>query len=339
MKNNKPRNLSIDLLKVLCTLWIVGYWHLSNYGEAIDPYAWSHSREITVVSLGVFMFFSGFFLSKYKITSKIDVIEFYKKRVKRFYGLYLMSVLMLYVGSMFTPKPWFKSDFQLISTIFGISTFFKPSVGTLWFMSMLMLFYWITPLVKLLNSKNKQFLAITIVYLMCILLYLFTGGVDARLFWLMPMYIIGLFISHDNFNRLCKGKSGYVCIAAFIVCLYIPWPNNIFITTIRNITLSSLVAVGGGKICMVSMRYFEKYPIIVKTIDLFSYCSLSVYLFHREVYQALTMILSKLHIDITISILYIVFFPIAFVSAYLIQRCYDYVINKYFEKKDVRKDI
>jgi len=321
------RDLSIDLLKVLCTLWIVGFWHLSNYGDVIAPKAWEHNSDITTAALGVFMYFSGYFLSKYKINNSKDILNFYTIRLKRFYGLYLTSVFMLWLGGLFTPKPWFKSDFQILTTILGISSFFKPDVGTLWFLSMLMFFYWLTPIVKRMEGFWNQVFAISIVWIVIYALDFFFHSINVRIFSFLPMYFIGAFTNHAFYQKMIKTHWSWCAIILFLFCCYIPRNEIWIIGVIKDVLLSTTAVIGGGAFCSFVMKYV-KNDIIINILTWLSYCSLAVYLFHREVYQLLVMVFGKLHIDISILILYFVFFPSAFIFAYLMQKCYDCIIRK-----------
>ena len=141
---SNKRDLTIDFAKVLCMAYIVFYRHLANYG---DVYSARHylSYEVTISVMGVFMFYGGWFFKKADFNSLIGVKKFYKRRFYRFYILFLLSILLLYLGGLMLHKPWFDSNLQLILTSLGLSSFYQPNVNTLWFMSMLMLFYILTP--------------------------------------------------------------------------------------------------------------------------------------------------------------------------------------------------
>lgn len=153
---SKSRDLSFDVTRVVCTLWIVGIWHLMNYIPNQAPAALTTGigEPVTITALSCFMFISGYFLRKYPFRDRADVLTFYRKRFSRFYGLYFLSAITLLIGGFFTDKSWFDSYHQFFLTLCGLTTFSPPQPGTLWFMSMLMFFYLVTPFIMA-NPKIK----------------------------------------------------------------------------------------------------------------------------------------------------------------------------------------
>lgn len=139
----KDRILFLDTARSLAMLWIVCYWHVKDYVEV------SETREalslfgdfyITDVMLGLFMFLSGFFMAKYTFTHERDIANFYKKRLTRFYLLYALSAILLFIIG-------FNRGFGLLITTLTVSsTYILPQPQTLWFLSMLASFYILTPL-------------------------------------------------------------------------------------------------------------------------------------------------------------------------------------------------
>ena len=98
----------------------------------------------------------GYFLRKYPFRDRADVLTFYRKRFSRFYGLYFLSAITLLIGGFFTDKSWFDSYHQFFLTLCGLTTFSPPQPGTLWFMSMLMFFYLVTPFIQYGKSENQD---------------------------------------------------------------------------------------------------------------------------------------------------------------------------------------
>ncbi len=94
---SKSRDLSFDVTRVVCTLWIVGIWHLMNYIPNQAPAALTTGigEPVTITALSCFMFISGYFLRKYPFRDRADVLTFYRKRFSRFYGLYFLSAITL----------------------------------------------------------------------------------------------------------------------------------------------------------------------------------------------------------------------------------------------------
>ena len=82
IKANK-RNLTLDITRAICILWIVGVWHLQDYFAQLN-FANDVTKMITAGVLVTFTFLSGLFLGK----KKISALQFYQGRLKRFYILF-----------------------------------------------------------------------------------------------------------------------------------------------------------------------------------------------------------------------------------------------------------
>ena len=144
MNESKKYIFWIDLVRVICMMWIVFVWHLKDYlpgeyqmfGSILKVSQW-----ITVTALFAFTLLSGYSMAKYKFQSFKDVLSFYKKRLIRFYPLYLVAILCFW---------WFGwySSVTVIKCMTGIALFFNEAPLTLWYMCMLMFFYMITPIIN-----------------------------------------------------------------------------------------------------------------------------------------------------------------------------------------------
>ena len=141
MSTHNTKIFTFDAIRALCMFWIVVVWHGNDYLPM--AYHWESTLSlfeiITKIVLMIFTILSGILLSKYQFTSFHDVVLFYKKRFSRFYVLFLIAAVLFCCHGWFTWK-------MLIKCILGISMFFKNMPLTLWYMSMLMCFYCLTPL-------------------------------------------------------------------------------------------------------------------------------------------------------------------------------------------------
>lgn len=125
-------------------LYIVGFWHLNNY---LNPDLWfsgamaMYLEGVTTAVLATFTFISGYMLKKYEFNSFSDVLYFYKKRLMRFYPLFVISALCMFVLKSINIS-------QFLFGITGLALFTPQPLNTLWFISMLMLFYLLSPIMK-----------------------------------------------------------------------------------------------------------------------------------------------------------------------------------------------
>ena len=142
------RDIRFDIARCLCMFWVIGVLHLSQYlGDGYNTLCGTiYGSNITWSALGMFSLISGFFIGqKYVIESWPDIWNFYKKRLIRFYPLFVISALLLVLIRFNTIR-------GTLHALVGITSFTSYRVSTLWYMSMLLCFYAVTPFV----SRKKQ---------------------------------------------------------------------------------------------------------------------------------------------------------------------------------------
>jgi surface polysaccharide O-acyltransferase-like enzyme len=109
------RNEVIDIIRAICAIYIIAIFHLNSY--YIEEYLFTGnwvvvSKMLTIISLGGFTFISGFCLSKYRFIELRDVRDFYKRRLSRFYFLYFMAAITLFMMKFIIGKGWFQDNTQ-----------------------------------------------------------------------------------------------------------------------------------------------------------------------------------------------------------------------------------
>ena len=105
------------------------------------------------------MFISGVLISKYSFEYFWkDCLSFYNRRFARFYLLYAISIILLYImgyNSIF-------GRFSIVTSLTMTSTFLLPQRRTLWFFSMIASFYIFTPFILIKTPKSFLYSFITI---------------------------------------------------------------------------------------------------------------------------------------------------------------------------------
>lgn len=311
----------LDIARSIAVLWI---WHLRVYcGEDyINPYLSLPSDGwITNVVLGLFMFISGILISKYTFDNfKEDCISFYKKRLTRFYLLYAISIILLYLmgyNSLF-------GRFSLLTSLSMTSTYLLPQPRTLWFFSMIASFYVFTPFIL---KKLPQSLLYSFFAIYCgsaILMFLLPRGIDPRFFWCFPMYYIGLCVGRKKsiLNKLTSNHYAgilFLATSVFQIILKIKRPDEFIY--IEYVTLPF------GILFILYVSRLMSHPLINKVTSLIAYSSMSAYLFHREIYILLFDAYNSLHFNYPYWFSAITFLPICFVVCYFIQKVYDKSIS------------
>lgn len=317
----KERVLYMDIARSVAVLWIVGYWHLVDYvGEshAEDSVHFHGAGYITDIALGLFMFLSGFFLAKYMFMDFYkDSIAFYKKRLTRFYVLYALSALTLFLIG-FNP-----GASRLLFTLLAVSTYIPPQPDTLWFFSMLTSFYLMTPLVIQRGNTVYAVSRAVAILTLCGLLRVLGVGIDIRFFWCFPLYFFGLYIGKrpDYASFLLRGPVAAVVLVVFLILLaffensaygfpftYVLVPLGIQLTLYLSYKLSSLVNR--------------------RVVEMIAYGSMCAYLFHRQIYGLLKYGCDLMGLDLPLWLVILVYLPICLVISYGIQSLYDFIVTR-----------
>lgn len=275
---NANRNISFDVARAISMFYIVGILHLSGY----TVYSIGHITSFTSFiwsALGVFTFLSAFLLaSKYHFESMADVMAFYRKRVARFYPLFLVSSLLLYAID-------YNSLDVTIKGIFGISCFWKPQQQTLWYISTLMFLYFITPL--LCSRRIGAWLRVAI---FGVILGVTLGiqkvfqSVDPRFYYYYIVYFAGIICAvsfPEKTQRVLKSSKTLISLAIYVpIFIYLFFNSSRIVMMIEGY-LGILVILNLSHLLYQVYRNSEKF---LKAVSFVSYGSMCAYLFHREIY-------------------------------------------------------
>lgn len=327
----KQRDLSFDIARALSALWVVGIWHLFCYDKSMDYANWT-TQQITDVSLSVFMFISGYMLGKYRFGGWSDVKVFYKKRFWRFYILYLVASVSLYVGGWLIGNQMYASTEQFVLSFLGLNVLFPPHLGTLWFISMIMFFYLITPLL------SYQWKSRSVNYIVAIVLYVFffvwreiTGYVESYVFLMFPMYALGLLMPREITNN---AKKNWALVVIGLV-LFVALSQVVKILShfeLLSLFLKLICLWGGALFVLGVSEFLVRVTFSRKAFEWVAYSSLCAYLFHRQVFSVMHSIMKHLGVSVNIVILWLLFLPTALICAFLIQKLYDGLLSKYMSK-------
>jgi len=262
----KSRNITYDIARAISMLWIIGVWHLQEYFPKIELLH-ETGKPITVSVLGVFTFMSGFFLGK----KEVSPLEFYKTRIKRFYVLYFLACLTMTIGELFSWQ-------QLFYSLTGLSCFILPQIKTLWFFSMMIILYIVTPFITH-KSKCQIHLSMLLKSFFVWLVFLgisYITPIDERLLIYSPFYFVGLLFPFKLFEICMKYRMKLLLSA--LICFVV-----LYLKCTENIILSIF-----GFICIMSISdYIKSYgnKVIIKILNKIAYASMTAYLFHRHIYK------------------------------------------------------
>lgn len=331
----KSRRKDLDIVRALCALWVVGYWHLVCYLPEGQSFYTPLGQCVTEIFMACFFFISGFLHNRYRFGTKEDVRRFYFRKFQRFYVLFLLSAVTLYIANLYIGQAMFTGPLQLLLTLTGLTTFFPPHAGMLWFMSMLMLFYLLTPFIMV-KDASKRYLRLALAMTSFLAWLVIFGKLDIMVFVYFTVYAAGLVCSPAMLERLRNSPYG-IAIAAIIVstgvsvCISdasIKGGIRLFITTADCLAGTLLLLALSG--------HMAKSGIIAWVGGYIAYSSMCAYLFHRHFYSVIGTVLEHLHISVTAPVLMCVYLPVCITASFVIQKIYDRVMGLLKTKRPIR---
>lgn len=219
MEKTSNRDSTFDIFRALCALEIIAFWHIFFYLP--DEYSLTGinleiGKYLTMIALSGFSFMSGYMLKKYEFNTWGDVWIFFKKRFKRFYILLFLSCFSLYAVGLIMHHPWFTDTKQFVFTLLGLNVFFPPLATTLWFFSMMIFFYLITPVIK---APRKVFLRVVLAFAILGLLLILNkvSHADSNVLYYYPFYMLGLLLPHDIVEKIKRHR--LVVLPLSLLCL------------------------------------------------------------------------------------------------------------------------
>lgn len=303
------RILYLDFAKVICMFWVTAILHLLQYlGDDWDLYLQPWGYNLTWSTLGTFSFIGGLLMGGKQCLSLQDVWSFYKKRIIRFYPLFVLSAILLLGINFITLR-------QSFYALTGLSPFIPNQPMTLWYISMMVVLYSITPIVL-----NKKRIVISVAIMLFLLIYRKLSWLDDRFVYNCFLYLAGICIApyKDTFSKyVSEHKSVYLHTILYILVLV----SSLWISNNRYHQIASVLGVP----CILCISSYVSGYCNQKVISWLSYVSMSCYLFHRFVYGICLIIYLPDNNYVKIAYLFVVGFSFSLIFAYLVQKVYDYI--------------
>lgn len=309
------RNKTIDIIRGCCMFYVVGICHLSQYlGKSYYLYNNIYGNSIAWSCLGAFSLISGYLIGKkYNCNTFKDALVFYKRRLVRFYPLFFIaSIALLIIG--------FNDPLQTFYALVGMAPFVSHKPLTLWYISMIMLFYLVSPIITVQPAK-RRLVRCMLVFLTVIVCRFFIY-VDLRFLFNLLFYLVGISAACIPFNKALEGKKYIYGVLALYILLFI----NLDLVS-HSIVKRLVDIVGVFVIVGLAKLMGNIIPNKNKIIFFLSYVSMSAYLFHRLTYWICLQIFSP-HATAEMA-LYLIFIalPVGFAFAYYVQKLYDKLVS------------
>lgn len=308
----RNRYEAFDILRVLAICYIIMIRHIDDY--ASEMFLCQLVKDLTYVSLGVLVYISGYLLAinNMSFSSTTDVKDFFIKRVLRIYPLYALALFIFYLLSII-------NFHQLYSGLLLINLFNAEHILTLWYVSMIMIFY-ISFMVLNYEYNSLKFLFISaFVFFILIFEKITIKVIDNSLLLYFPSFICGILVAkYYNCLKLNNIKSIFILLIFFMV-LYLKdlAPSKLSIMFIYILILSFSVP---------AMFLLSKLKInitVSKIVINVSYASFCMYLAHRIIFK-IALLIYKPETDInTLAYLYLIAMPIIYIVCFHVQKFYD----------------
>ena len=238
----------------------------------------------------------------------------------RVWPLFAISSILLYVIG-------FNPFMSTIKGLVGISPFWAPEPTTMWYVSMLLSLYLLTPFIVQGGLKSQCVRVLVTMSIMGVLQLAFNSVVP-KTFNYFTVYFTGLLLGRNWDKKVMKffmSKKTLVLTALWVILMTACYITcNVFVKSLAGVVgLISIINLSS----LVSWK-IDSNSIIGRIIELLSYTSFCAYLFHREVIWVLLRLLSLNHGWPLFLEILVVGVPLSFILAYIIQLSYDKFVNK-----------
>ena len=308
--------VSIDYMKALSMLYIVAFWHMLDYIDSPAQYANFWTRAIVKIVLGLFVFISGYLSGGVKSQS-LSPLDFYRKRLIRIYPLYALAIGLFYLFEI-------NGGRTSILALLGVSMYYGPPPATLWFITMIVVFYLLTPfLLKLANKPLLYLASASLVFAATVLIYFNLGKVDLRIVLYFPCFIAGLYCSiHGIINRVFNLKTMMLVFGLWLPLSYygtgLLAPDRLGYMPLV-LSMSYLLFYGFYQ----NERHLKNSKIVM----FLSYGSFAMYLFHRPIYMSVTSLYLPDREWLQIPYLLAVFTLLIATISWSLQKTYDAILS------------
>lgn len=275
------RGLSIVLLLALHSE-IIG---ASLYGVSLDPLA----KFVGAFLLGSFFFLAGYFMDMSLQRSRDDMFGFVKSRFIRIFPPYWLS--MLFFIKLFTLK-----RIELVVYLLNLQAVFSPEfvkpLLTLWYISMLVVYYIIFGVLLWRAKSNKSLLLLSMaVFAVVYVVHLTNGLFDVRFFRYFFIFLAGVyFYRFENVREFLLNIPLFYKAVAAIISSWLFWLVQINELPMTNgyylLVVDSFILIWALTFLSIFRLPIGSWKIWV----LLSTASYFAYLFHRPLWYLLQLV-------------------------------------------------
>ena len=323
----RSRLAFVDLLRAACVLYIVGFWHLLNYTSALPGYANPLTTRGVVIVLGLFVFISGQLLGQQKLSlDRAGLSRFFTRRITRIYPLYLGALGLFWATGLI-------DKLTALKAALFVSMFYGPSPPTLWFITMLLVFYCLAPALILAAGQSTRFAARFATLGASLLLILaaavsLSPAADERIVIYFPAFVLGI---HCAAPARKRPRGALLSVLALLAIALSFVDTHSAEKSLFSIPLASLCPLWIFSLFERKAGRFSRHP----AIETLSYASFAMYLIHRPVLLTLKSLYFPESGAGQLIYLVLVCLPAIILCAWLIQKGYDVLLTFLRNRREV----
>lgn len=309
----RDRNDAVDGMKGLSMAYIVGFWHLCDYSRVAQAWQTEVTLRITVVVLALFVLVSGYLVGRRPPDLTLQGIgRYYRGRVRSVYVPFAIALVVFYVFGL-------SGGWVMLGGLTLTSMLRPPAPPTLWFVTMVMLFYVAVPLLlwggrKLGSPWRLAVLAAGV----SVLGPMFFQGWDSRLFLYLPVFCMGIAMGSGQAgdSRLGLMMSALAVLPGW----FVSWSFGPHAES--NLMSLPMALAGSAALFFVFSRLWPHLPAQPSRMVLHvASISYFMYLTHRLVFELLSTILPQ-SVDNSLAWLMLVYLPVMYGVARLSQSAF-----------------
>lgn len=312
------RSVFFDVLRLVCILNVIAVIHARQYSvklcQAIDSHfpAWGY----IVGSMAALFFASGYLLSKANtISNAHDVVVFAKKRILRILPLYAVALVTI---------PFPASAWRKALMLIGINNFTRFTLSTLWFVSILIVFYVLFSIMELLKRCKLRY---ALLFAFLSEAFFVVGGrflgFEARMLYYFPFFVLGIVAADLKMTERQMFIVAIPVAAVYFGLRFMGWIDGVEVV-LRPLRFFVILAVA-----YIASMVFP----CGRFWGILAYSSFCAYLFHRQIYDVFLHKWFHLPDGYERCLLIYALVPLTFAVGYCIQFGYDRAL-KYIRREE-----
>jgi peptidoglycan/LPS O-acetylase OafA/YrhL len=313
------RKVPIDVMRAVSMIYIVGFWHLLDYTKVAGWHYNPVTYRLTVGALSLFVLISGFLTGrKDGGLARGEMWRFYETRFWRIYLPFVIaSGLFLAAG--------ISDTLALLKGVTLVAMLLAPPPLTLWFVSMIALFYLIAPLLIGLRGSEVAYIALCTVIVGAMVLYQAdTGRMDMRLIIYFPCFAAGIFLAGESLPSSTLSLVGLLLLAALSLVPTLARPSSSLETDLWAMPWALFGSIAVFVVVMHAGRNLKPPAILTQLSE----ASFFMYLLHRPLYLWIQIVWVPSTENERVPYLLFVCLPIIAIVAWLSQRAYTGLLQR-----------